>query len=289
MRKIKKITALFIAVPFVLVSIAGLISLLNFWSGLNAETNAEAGYSKALGITALVGEYNAFLTAAAELDAVKAAAEKSDAGRAVVPLLSAYAESGFGIYDILITNSRGDIFASYTGDYNSSESFRDVAELTSLAPTPVPVSGFYEGGRFYCAKPIKKDGDIIGYIILKARAELISDYVSQAANGKSTFAVFDESGTVISSTDTVSATLRDSAAAYSDRSGTERYELFEKGGKSGAVGNIEGTRWRWISLQPVSTATSSAFSVFAIAFAVAGGVCAVNAVAMIVIIKKGIV
>jgi hypothetical protein len=283
----KKVMAALIVVPILLVSIVGLISLLSFSTALTESENAELSHAKSLGITALVGEYTAFLTDAAELDAVKAAASKSEAGEQAKPVLSAYAENGFGVYDILITNSQGFIFASHSGNYSNSETFRDVSELVSIASSPNPVSGFYEGGRFYCAKPIRTSTgrDIIGYIILKTDSDIISSYVQHTTpeDCKGVFAVFDENGNIISSAGEVSGVLKDRVAAHSDRSLTE--ERFMRGRDFGAAGNIDGTRWRWISLYP-RTASLSAFKVFGISFAIAAGVCAINVVIMIIFTRR---
>jgi hypothetical protein len=283
----RKLMVVFIVFPLVLASIVGLVSLLLFTTKLNSDTNAELAYSSQMGITAIVGEYTAFLTYAAELEPVKTAAVKTDSGD--LSFISEYATNTFGVYDILITNSKGFVFASCSDNYSNSEMFRDVPELVELAVSPTPVSGFYEGGRFYCAKPVRDNEEIIGYIILESDISLISGYlsdVSEAAfNNKSIFAVFDENSNIISSDGEIGGILKDSAAAYSDRNNPVRYEQFERGIYSGAVGNVGGTKWRWIFIEPTATATAQAFSVFATAFAIAAGISVINIIAAIMVTK----
>ncbi|MCL1903656.1 MAG: hypothetical protein FWF94_04480 [Oscillospiraceae bacterium] len=291
----RKLLLAFILVPVAVTSVIGLFALSAFSAKLTSVANAESAYANATGITALVGEYTAFLTAAAELDAVKEASSKSEAGRFVEPFLTKYVKNGDGIYDILITNGDGFVFASHMGEYNSSETFRDVSELIGLAPTPSPVSGFYDEGRFYCAKPVKDDetGDITGYIVLITENDLIPDYVSSKSDtlykgGKGVFAVFDDYGYIISTDGGVGSVLKNGVETHRDRilPVDAYYELFEQGGRFGAAGNIEGTKWRWISLYPITGASPSAFDIFIIAFDISAAICLVNIVIMVIITKK---
>jgi diguanylate cyclase (GGDEF)-like protein len=264
----------FIVIPVVLAAAVSLISILGFSKNMTAESTAALGISQTSGISALVREYTAFLKGAAELDVIRETAKSKKADDTVSAFIAAYAENTIGVSDILLTDSTGSIFFrnSNAGD-NTVSLFHD-PDLASIAASHTPVSSFYENGRFFCASPIGDDG----YIILKADANLISDYIAQTMlkNNNGLIAVFDEKDFIISSDGEPSSTLRDTIAAHKSTAGS-----FERGRNLGSTGEITGTKWRWIALYPTSAATPSAASVFVLPISVALGVCMLNVAIMI--------
>ena len=274
----KAIMLFFIIVPMLLVSVVGLVSVSSFSAGLTADSAAALAYSQTTGISALVGEYIAFLDTASELEVIRLAASTRKADEQAAALMSAYVENTFGVYDMLLTDSRGFIFASHSGNYGDGESFRDTAELERIIATPTPVSGFFDNNsRFYCVSQIGQD-EKYGYIILIADAGVISDFMLQSSlqDNRGVFAIFDENDNIISSGGETSGLLRDSVAIHSHATGLLEHDRFERGGHFGSVGTISGTRWRWIALYPTSTAAASTFWVFLIAFAVSAVICTIN-------------
>ena len=292
----KRATALMVLVP-VIIAIIGFASISSFSAKLTADANATFGSDKSLGIAAVTHEFVSFLNAISKVDRVKDATEKSEAGEKAKPLITAYAENGFKVEDILITNSQGYVFASVSGDYNSTEIFRDSSELMLLASSPAPVSGFYDGGKFFCVRPVKANENTntnegnSGFVVLIAQADLVFDYVSQLPqkHPKEVFAIFDENENIISPDGEVSNALKDGVSAAKtalEQNQSDSYALFEKGGRFGATGNISGTSWSWVSLYPKSAVAPNPFFVFVVAFVTALTVCIICAIIIMCLHRK---
>jgi hypothetical protein len=301
-KKPLKIIMLFlIIVPFLFASVIGLVSVLSFSRNLTADMTLALEYSPTSGISALVGEYNAFLGAVAELDEFKLTAEKKPEAREKArPFMADYAENGLGVEDMLLTDDKGFIFTSYSGKYRDDELFFD-PDMMSIAASPVPVSNLYEGGRFYCVKPVKREQTVIGYIIIVSNPDLLGDYISKAfpdgiMNNKGSFAVFDEIGNIVSahgeSNPSVNEMIKSGDIYHWKTNDTYSFSrnlgdraAFVKGRQFIGVGDVSGTKWRWLAVYPVSAAESAAMGVYSAAFAVAAGMCVVNIIIMTIVIK----
>jgi diguanylate cyclase (GGDEF)-like protein len=277
--------AVFIVAPVLLVSIMGLTAVSSQTAELAADTSAAAARSQSNGISVLVGEYIAFLDAVAGLEAIQrtAIANESAFRSQAREIMRAHAENIPGIADVLLTDSSGRILISYLDEHNPGDTFRKSDVLLEIGGTPAPVSEFYGSNtRFFCARPISADMNIVGHIILEADTDLITSSLSRSFTGDrgGVFALFDESGSIISSTGEHSNLLRDCVSSY--RAGAfQNIESFERGRHFGNIGKIAGTRWRWISLEPISEAAAMSWSVFAIAFTVAVGISLVNLVLLL--------
>jgi hypothetical protein len=174
MKKLLILMSIFIIVPMLVTSIVGLTAVSSIASDAR-EAIKDVPVSLTTGISAFVGEYVTFLNfAAAELDKQREnAAGVPEYRESAYKFISAYTENTFGVADILIVEN-GNIYMSYSGNYSSAETFRDISELISIAATSTPVSGFYDGGKFFCGRKLGENG----YIVLEAEADLISGFTS---------------------------------------------------------------------------------------------------------------
>jgi hypothetical protein len=176
---------IFIAAPVLLSSAAGLIAVLSFSTGFTNQTREVLYDLQAPAAQAVIGEYTAFLAAAAQIDFIKDTAAKNPQARVQSNIfISAYAENVFGVCDIIITDESASVFTSHTGDYAPAAAFRDDADtVRRVALSPSRVSELYDRGMFYCAKPIRdseNENTIIGYIILKSDSKLFAEYTQLA-------------------------------------------------------------------------------------------------------------
>jgi hypothetical protein len=257
MKKPKLVMAAFIIVPFLIISVTGLIAAAAFSKGYTAEYNENAVKLHAEQIAAKVAEYTAFLNAAAEIDSIIGTAKQEPAARLEANLfIQEHIMNNSDIYDIIVCDRSSMVFTSYTGNYAPASSFRDDADtLHRIAVSPTPVSGFYESGRFYCIAPVRDNqsdsNEIVGYIILKSETDFIDKLYS-----KSTLA---DSGIAFTVTDDLNAE---------------------------ADGEIAGTRWKWAYSYTSAEATRMTFDVWLAAFAVGAGICAVNIIIMLVFAKR---
>jgi hypothetical protein len=230
-----------------IVSIIGLVSFFSD-SRESAETqNAESANAQIAIITDTVTQYTTYLSDAADLPFIRGAADEDPAARSESNnFLARYIENVAGAHDIIITNVNGRIFSSYTGEYVPTNMFFD-PDLPAIAASPTGVSGFYDGGRFYCARPIRdEDNTIVGYIILEAEQDLIADLL-----------IIEDSEVIITVSDDLNA----------------GYEL-----------EIAGTSWYWNYTYPHSFFLI--FGVWFTAFAIAAAVCIVNIIIMFMITKR---
>jgi len=173
-RLLKMVMSAFIIVPSLVVSIVGLITISSLTAASAAKRNEESALSQAAEISGLVGEYTDFLSVIAELKQTKETVAKKTGFKEWGEAVAASSEQGEGVYDILITDDDGYIFMSQSDDYDGAELFFD-PDMTIVAGSPTPVSGFYDGGRFYAAKPIEQSGGVVGYIILITEPGLIEE------------------------------------------------------------------------------------------------------------------
>jgi hypothetical protein len=256
--KLRAIMSALIVLPLIVVSVVGLVTVSRFSADYAERGQSASAEEQAEGVAEIVGELTAFLEVAAENSAVKAAVTKNPDARSHVNLFIAdYIESRDGVYDIIIADDNGFVFTSYTGNYADTTPFRDDSEtLGRIAASPTPVSGFYEGGRFYCIQPVR-DGEISGFIILETEADLISDYIERTA--------FNESGIFTIYDDAANAEISD----------------FHVGGI------IAGTRWAWYYDYPASQANSLTFKVWITAFVVSAGISAINLTILLLLTKEG--
>ncbi|MCL2037374.1 MAG: hypothetical protein FWG83_08340 [Oscillospiraceae bacterium] len=295
---IRVIMLIFIILPLLIAGISGFVMLKREMSDFNAGMCTAQAYSKSGIISAITGEHTAFLNAAAVNSAVKgAAANDWEASEETYSLMETYIENANGVYDMLVTDENGLILLNYSGIYSPATSFRDdVGTMKSIATSPTPVSAFYEDGKFYWIRPIKSDEEnnaVIGYIVIKAESEFVFELIRNVSDEEAecgVIAVFDENSAIISSNGEISKALRDRVAEYpttkllSPNNEHGAYEEFRNGNHYGAVGNIPGTKWRWIVVCTISQ--SEALGIFGKVFAIAAGVSLFNAVVMFVISKR---
>jgi diguanylate cyclase (GGDEF)-like protein len=148
------------------------------------------------------------------------------------------------------------------------------------------VSEFYENeSRFFLARPLGTSG----YIVLKVDTSLIVDYISRTAGDSGTiFAIFDESGRVIGYNGNSGGSLGRSIEDYFriDAELLDENGRFIRSRHYGSVGTIQGTRWRWIALEPVSNSNTSSWSVFGPALAIATGLGFANLILLLKLSKS---
>ncbi|MCL1881726.1 MAG: GGDEF domain-containing protein [Oscillospiraceae bacterium] len=311
-----KYMAFFITLPLALSALTGLIMLLSHTTSQASDTSAMLANSRGVGLSTIIAEYISFLDTAANLDIVRLSAIEPESRAKAREFITAYAESKIGIYDILLTDNTGMIFASHTDSYSPAEFFRDTDALTTLAPLPTPVSEFYDNNtRFFIARPLTaiQGSTVLGYIVIKADTAPLVEYmfditlnnteivatprspVSNETNesgftpqSRSVLAIFDESGNIVSSEVEQGTLLTNSVNAYN--AGTLFAEhgesQFESGRHFGTIKNVAGTRWRLISLEPMADATNTAWGVFSIALAIAGGLGIINLIFILVRFKN---
>jgi len=247
-KSLRFIMLIFIILPMLIVSIVGLTLISSFSAEHTAKLNKNTATAQIARISDTIGVFTAFLDNAAEMPYIKGAAGENPASRSEANnFLATYVDNMTGVYDILITNANGLIFSSYTGNYEPATAFRDdIDTLQRLATSPAPVSGFYDGGRFYCVSAIRGGDDaIIGYIILKSEAELIGDLL-----------ILEDSDIEITVSDDPNVDF---------------------------TNEIAGTRWRWTYSYPPPI---WGFAVWFAAFAASAVVCGINTVIMLVFTKR---
>ena len=242
-KTLRVLAVLLILIPFVITAAVGLSVISSYTKEEIANENEEFALSQAQRVSDMVYDLTYSLNFTAKNEFIRQAKD-SEKREWAHRLTTTYVESADAVHDILLTDSDGYIFLSYSGDYDGAELFFD-ENMTSIANSPTPVSGFYDGGRFYIARPVTDEQDTeVGYIISVTEQGLIED--------------MDLSITV-SDDSTFEATL---------------------------TGEIEGTKWKWGLDYPASQANSEIFRVWITAFAIAGVVCIINIIIMIIVTKK---
>ncbi|MDR0198036.1 MAG: diguanylate cyclase [Oscillospiraceae bacterium] len=283
----------FIAVPVILVSVVGFLSVSSFSSKFTADKAGSSASSQVSGVSALVGEYVNTLSAVSALEAVKRTADgysSADVEEATA-YISAYAENGYNILDIIVTDKEGNVKISSAGVFNNtSDKFFDADTLKS-SDSPV-VSDIFKGNSeykkdvFFCSKPIDDGGLILGYTVLVADVKGIDDYLSgtDVMGGKGTLVIFDDKGNTANTGDLPGA-AKSRVTIYKDKqlsfAQDDNYERFESGGNFGSCGYIDGTKWKWLGIYPSSAASAFTLQVLVIVFTVTAAVCLLNVIIMI--------
>jgi hypothetical protein len=250
--KLRAVSLVLIILPMLIVSVSGLTSVLSFSKDYAEQSSLESANAQIEKITDIISKYTTYLSNAAELPFIRSTASGCPDSRIESNgFFSSFADNEPGVYDILITNASGLIFSSYTGNYTPATAFRDDLDtLNRIAASPNSVSGFYDGGRFYCARPIRDiENVIVGYIILKTEPDLIENLL------------------YIEDTEITLIISDDPNVDFTDE--------------------ISGTRWRWTYTSPLGAAMrSTAYGVFFRAFAIGAGISLVNIIIMFIITKK---
>lgn len=285
--------AAFIAAPVLIVSLVGFISYMTYSKKLTADETGAFGLSQTAGIASVIDEYVNFVTSASELDSVKQTAV--DPHNEDGTPISVYAENGYNVLDVIVTGADGLILANYSGKDLRMNFFDD--NMREISRSETPVSGIfrnnsvYDGKNvFHCVKPVSD----IGYVIVVADVRGIYDYLSRAGfmEGGGTLTVFDEAGNAVNADGKevapfgdLSGVLKSKIDSYKGKqlnlSGSAKYERFESNGYYGSVGNIAGTKWKWIALYPTSAPVPSPFTTLMPAVVAALVVCLIDVLIMI--------
>ena len=171
-KTLRAVIILFILIPFLTVSIAGLVVISSHTKQAIALENEEIAVAQAERVSKMVNELAYPLISAAENEFVKEAFTVTEMREAATRFLSAFVEAKSEVYDILLTDTDEDIFISCTEKDKTGLFFDE--NMTTIASSPTPVSGFYDSGRFYIAKPVtNEENKAVGYIILVTEPDLI--------------------------------------------------------------------------------------------------------------------
>ncbi|MCL2754270.1 MAG: diguanylate cyclase [Oscillospiraceae bacterium] len=290
-------------VPFIAASVVSGVVVSRQTSGFAADSNAALAFSQSRAVSALVGEYVAFLDSVSALEIMRHTSSDTSAREIARNVIYSNAEHLPGIRDILLTNPDGTIWASHFAPLSIGKFFHDTTALEAISHTPTPVSEFYHvenNQRFFVSRPLTCENGttLYGYVVMEIGASVLYDYLERsvaggdAAHGNTgkILAIFDtERGSIISSSGEAGDILRDCVESY--RAGTlyavtptpanNPDRRFERNGHFGTVRSVPGTRWRWISLEPTANANNSARSVLLTAFALAGVLSLVNLAVML--------
>jgi len=270
--------AAFIVIPVILSAVVGLIAFTSYSKKLTVDEAGAAGLSRVAGISAAVNEYANF--------AVSASKTVSDPNSIDGTPIPAYAAGDANIVDIVIvkTGDTGNTITATSNGINFGEQF-----YGELNPG-VSVSGIqnsnsnYDGkSTFYCSAPIEGTDS---YIVVIADVKVFDDYLSASPlmKGKGTLAVFDAEGNAVNAGRNDSGILKSRIDTYKGKTlslSGGAYEKFENGGYYGSVGDISGTKWRWIAVYPSSSPTPSPFNILAVALSAAAIVVLLDVLIMI--------
>ncbi|MDR0223368.1 MAG: diguanylate cyclase [Oscillospiraceae bacterium] len=287
----------FIAVPVALAALAGFVSVSAFSSKFTSDNAGGAALSQISGVSAIVGEYANTLASVAALESVKQTAGKNYAySKEAAAYISVYAENGYNVLDIIITDADGNVNAGVT-DIKTGDKFFDTANLSADGGVSdiFPNKSEYDNKNvFYCSKAVYDGEAVAGYVVLVADVKGIADYLAgtNVMNGKGSLVIFDADGNTVNAGGKEAARLGELSGVVRGRvdnyknkqlsmGAGESYEKFETGGNFGGCGYIAGTKWKWLSLYPASAASSLTLSVFLFSSAAAAAVCLVNVVVMI--------
>jgi len=253
--------AAFIVAPVLIVTLVGFISYAAYSKKLTADETGAFGLSQTAGIAAVIDEYVNFAASASELDSVKQTA--IDPNNKDGTPIAFYAENGKNVVDVVVANANGTVLANQSGEYSMENFIGDLKADSGTAVSDIFRNVYNGKNVFYCAKPVSGDG----YVAVVADVKGIYDYLSKASfMDGGTLVVFDGAGTAINADGKEVAPLGDLSGilktkidAYKSKQITAKYEKFEGNGYYGSVGNIGGTKWKWIALYPTSAPTPPPF------------------------------
>jgi heme/copper-type cytochrome/quinol oxidase subunit 2 len=245
--------SLFIIVPVIITSIVGLISISSFSNDYNAEMKSEEAQKVAAEVSDTVNKCTDLLDEAVTERIIKEIASRNpDFKERADALILSYIEKYDYVHDILITDTDGYIFISGSNDYADAELFFDPS-LVDIAASPTPTSNFYDNGRFYIARPVEKEEETVGYIVLIAEEDLIDKILGKFTTDDSTITI----------------TISDEIALEENLNN-----------------EIEGTRWYWSIDYPASTSRALALRIWITALGASAGVSVVNIIIMLIVTRK---
>lgn len=270
-----------IILPAIIVGLAGSINYNSFFGDMVADGAGSAAYSEAKSCMIFFERYSAQLSAMAQMDSVKRAAEgdvntvKSE----LVSFIDNQVSADTSLMDIVIMDTNGYYVATSTETEIALKgtTYRDFDALQKTAEGGVYISNITSSDKYnedvICIiKPLTTSNGSRGYVGAITSANQLNVTLTSANffdyNGVITFIDgagngINVNGNVVKAGEWIPA-ISITSESLAALSGNNRYVAFNRDGYYGSYGRIEGSDWIWTGAYPASAASLKATPVLLI-------------------------